>query len=136
MSSRKMVPSFKGNFGQQIQTESNNSSSAVDFFHLFFTDEAYQLLVEQTNLYAHQYIEQNPNLGPHSLAKRWVDVTVEDMKLFIALTLLTGVIKKPAIHDYWSTDKILKTVSNPYQSLQQFLNFADNSCYDVTDPSR
>ena len=137
-----IVPSFTGNFGQQIETESENPS-AVDFFHLFFTDEAYQLLVEQTNLYAHQYIEQNPNLGPHSLAKRWVDVTVEDMKLFIALTLLTGVIKKPAIHDYWSTDKILKTPvfndvmpRNRYQSIQQFLHFADNSCYDVTDPSR
>ena len=40
-----------------------------DIFQLFVTDELYDILVEQTNMYAAQYIDSHPELGEFSLAK-------------------------------------------------------------------
>jgi hypothetical protein len=65
------------------------------------------------------------------------------MKQFIALTLLMGIIKKPEISNYWSTHPLLKSSifntvmpRNRYQSILQFLHFADNSLYNANDPNR
>ena len=63
------------------------------------------------------------------------------MKQLLALTLLIGIVKKPELCDYWSTNALLKgsvfnsvMPCNHYQSILQFLNFADNSQFDLNDP--
>ena len=65
------------------------------------------------------------------------------MKKFIALSLLMGVVRKPELSDYWSTNPLLQgsvfnsVVSrNHYQTILRFLHFADNSQYDPNDANR
>lgn len=65
------------------------------------------------------------------------------MKQFIALSLLMGIVRKPDISHYWSTNPLLKgsifnsvMPRNRFQSILQFLHFADNSQYDPNDPDR
>ena len=55
------IPEFTGNPGikMQIPEDANN----LDIFRLFVTDEFYDLLVEQINLYATQYVGAHPNIG-------------------------------------------------------------------------
>jgi hypothetical protein len=53
------------------------------------------MLVDQTILYAHQYLTNHPDLPPDSRASEWRETDIDEMKQFIALTLLMGVIKKP-----------------------------------------
>ena len=113
----------------------------VDFVNLFFTNDVFDLLVTQTNLYASQYISNHPNLSAHSQARSWHDTTRDEMKKFIALSLLMGIVRKPALSDYWSTNPLLKgsvfnsvMARNRYQTILRFLHFADNSQYDTSDP--
>ena len=87
--------------------------------------------MHQTNLYATQYKENNLNLPPHSRANAWFDTSRGEMKTFIALFLLMGIVGKPEISNYWSTDPLLKgSVFNSvmprhrFQSIHQFLHFA------------
>ena len=108
---------------------------------LFLTDAFFDLLVEQTNLYAAQYKTANPNLPPNSHANTWVEITRNEMKKFLALTLLMGIVRKPEVSDYWRTNPLLKgsifnnvMPRNGFQSILQFLHFADNSQYDANDP--
>ena len=61
-----VVPEFTANAGPQVDIPDN--PSVLDYFHIFITDEFYNLLVEQTNLYAEQYIAANPVLKTHSLS--------------------------------------------------------------------
>ena len=49
------------------------------------------------NIYAQQYLSVNPDLPQYSRHRKWVDVTIPEMKKFIALYLLTGIIQKPEI---------------------------------------
>ena len=135
------VPPFTGTPGIKVPLPNNPSTG--DFLNLFLTDEFFDILVEQTNLYAIQYKRNNPNLPPHSRANEWFDTTRVEMKQFIALSLLMGIVRKPEIAQYWSTNPLLKgsifnsvMPRNRFQSILQFLHFADNSQFDPNDPDR
>lgn len=125
-----------------IQVQLPNNAGAGDYLSLFLTDEFYDLLVVQTNLYAAQFKRDNPNLPPNSRATAWIETTRNEMKKFLALALLMGIVRKPEVSDYWSTNPLLKgsifnnvMPRNRFQSILQFLHFAGNSNYDATDPN-
>ena len=135
------IPDFTATPGIKVQLP--DEAGAGDYMKLFFTDEFFDLLVTQTNLYASQYIRNFPNLPTHSQARAWFDTTRAEMKKFLALSLLMGIVRKPAISDYWSTSPFLKgsvfnsvMPRNRYQTILRFLHFADNSQYDPNDPDR
>ena len=52
------IPNFTGNAGIKVQPLEN--PNIFDIFQLFVTDELYDILVEQTNMYAAQYIDSHP----------------------------------------------------------------------------
>ena len=84
-------------------------------------------LTFQTNLYAAQYIAAH--ILPHySCARFWKEVIVNEMKQFLALYLLTGIIRKPEVGQCWSTSSVIRTPyfnnvmsRNRFQSILLFL---------------
>ena len=65
------------------------------------------------------------------------------MRQFIALQVLTGIVKKPEISQYWSTDPFLRSPifnevmpSNQFKSITEFLHFNDSSKYDIHGTTR
>ena len=85
-----------------ITVDSENLHSPLDFFSLFFTEEVWQLLVDQTNLYA----EQKRGLEERSV---WYPVTRDEMKAWVSLHLNMGLVTKPNLSSYWSTDPALNS---------------------------
>ena len=86
----------------------------------------------QTNLYAQQR-------GPTE-SSVWYPVTENEMKAWISIYLNMGLITKPNINCYWSTDPVLSTpiflsVMSRTQFLQilRYLHLADNSCAPLND---
>ena len=77
-------------------------TSSKGFFDLFFTDQVWELLVTQTNLYANQ----KRGAAEKSV---WYPVSVAEMKGWVAVYLCMGIINKPNILSYWSTEPILST---------------------------
>ena len=86
--------------GPRIELEED--MKPVDFFQLYFTDALWNHIVDQTNLYAEQ------KRGPEERSV-WYALTVNEFKAWIALTLNMGIVKKPSLRLYWSTDEIFKT---------------------------
>ena len=120
-----------------------DSPTPLNFLDIYFDESFYNLLVTQINLYAWQFMETHENLPRYSRNTQWKDVTVNEMKRFLAIYFLTGIIKKPELSQYWSTNPLLKTVifgemmsHNRFQTILEFLHFTDNSNYDPNDPSR
>ena len=64
-----------------------------------------QKICDETKRYAHQFIHsQAGNLKPHSVVHSWKDTTPDEMKTFMGLCLLMGLIYKPRIWMYWPND--------------------------------
>jgi hypothetical protein len=107
----------------------------MEIVSLFMTDEVYDMLVTQTNIYADQYFQKIGVLQEHSRARSWRPVTVDEMQTWISLTLLTGLIdKRGRLDTYWSRDKTLATPifnekmpRNRFQLIGRFLHCVDNT---------
>lgn len=80
------------------ERELSNANSPLDFLSLFL----WNLLVIETNLYAHQFLASH-QLKPHSRFHQWSDVTVIEMKTFF-LHLSMGLVEKSELEDYWANN--------------------------------
>ena len=80
---------------------------------------------------------------------RWrmgaLPVTLPEMKKFLGLVILMGIIYKPSIPLYWSTDELFSTLifrqlmtRNRFQLIEKFLHFNNNvdPNYDPLDENR
>ncbi|KAL7404530.1 hypothetical protein ABVT39_016045 [Epinephelus coioides] len=128
----KNIP-FNANPGPASKAAALESENPVDFVELFLSDELIQNIVIQTNLYAQQYIEAEQHVSPQARSHAWKPVTVSEMKRFLGLFFLTGIIRKPELEMYWSTDEMLATPyfnkvmsRNRFQMILRFLHFTDN----------
>ena len=108
---------------------------------MFLDDAFYGYITIQTNI-ADQYLVANPELPPHSRYRQWKPVTSAEMKKFISFYLLPGIIRKPLISQYWSTNPLIRTPffnialpRNRFQSILEFLHFNDNT-YNPNYPDR
>ena len=50
----------------------------------------------ETNRYASTYIDNNPS------SRAWSDTTVEELKAFVGLLILMGIVRLPRLELYWS----------------------------------
>ena len=115
----------------------------IDFLDFFLDEEFCNIITTQTNLYISQFCEKHAILPRYSRARNWKDVTNDEIRQFIALQVLTGIVKKPEISQYWSTDPFLRSPifnevmpRNRFQSITKFLHFNDNSKYDIHGTTR
>ena len=66
-------------------------SMALDLFTKYLTDKVWDLLITETNRYAHA------NTSIRLQSRAWNDVCVEGMKAFIGMLILLGIIKLPRL---------------------------------------
>lgn len=97
--------------------------SPAEFFAWFFDDEAIQLLVEQTNLYARQ-----------NRIKKWQDTDSAEMRAFLGMLVAMGLHQLPSLDLYWSTDPLFRVsvIANimpvkRFKKLLQGLHLNDNA---------
>ena len=102
------------------------------------------LIVDETNRFAEQYLLEKSVTDPdNSYLGQWTPVTIPEMKKFIGTLLLMGIVYKPDLHMYWSTDiyystpafsKIMKR--NRFYLILKFLHFNNNETVDPENPHR
>ena len=105
----------------------------------------YKKISDETNMYAHQFLEtEGPNLKPYSIVHGWKDTNPEEVRTFLGNCVLMGLIHKPRIWMYWSTDTLYNTpfhgqlmTRTRFLLLNKFLHFQDNQHpgYDPNDPT-
>ena len=111
---RSELPSFLGIPGlctsleEIVLASSEDDDICRNVIKCFITDELIEALVKFTNIRAALYL-RTETLKPQSRFRSWTDCSSAEMKKFVGLVLLMGIIKKPQLTDYWSTDDILCT---------------------------
>lgn len=91
---------FTGNSGIQVCTV---GFGTIYYFSLFINQE---LKLFVTNRFAEQFLSGD-YVSRRSHANAWHPTDPHEMKQLLGLLFLTGIIRKPAINLYWSTDPLL-----------------------------
>ena len=110
-----------------------NNPNQLDFVELYLTDQLMTLMVTETNRYADQFM-QGENVNPNNYyLRQWRPVTVLEMRKFLGILLLMGIIHKPNILMYWSTDAYYSTPifshimkRDRFNLILKFFHFNDN----------
>ena len=99
-----------------------------------------------TRRYAEQYIEASAaNLRPKSIVPDWKPTNRNEIKAFLGLCILMGIVLKPRVSMFWSTDSFYHTPifgqvmsRKRLQLLQRCLHFQNNQDpqYNPNDPDR
>ena len=107
----------------------------VDYFKLFFNDTIMQRIDDETNYY---YLQNPMDKCQHMSS--WQSVTFAEMFAFLAITMLTGLVHKNRIRDYWSTDPLLSTpifgqyfTRAQHQDILHYMHFANNEDISSND---
>lgn len=74
---------------------------ALSYFELFFDNSLMDIILTETNRYAFQHPGSSQNL--------WSPITMEELYIFLAITILQGIIRKPEIRMYWSKVEIFQS---------------------------
>ncbi|GBN12185.1 PiggyBac transposable element-derived protein 4 [Araneus ventricosus] len=125
---------FSGNPGLNTRMD---GSSPIEFFCIFFDDDIVGYIASETNRYAEDFIEKN-DLTPSSRVQKWKDVDSSEIRVFLGIIILQGIVQKPLQKWYWSQRPLLST---PYLKqlmsekriniIMKFLHFTNNETIDL-----
>lgn len=101
---RKDKLNFNGNSGLHKRITANEVTPIMVFEQMLDSD-IIQVMVTETNRYAQQYLAKT-RLSRGARMNKWQDVTEVEMKKFIGIIIVTGLLKFPRIEDYWKKDQI------------------------------
>lgn len=125
---------FTGDPG--IKVFVSDSGDPLEFFQLFFDDEILDFIVQETNRYAEDFFGST-DLTPSSRALNWKDTDRREIKKFLAILLLQGMVQKPVERWFWSKRPILSTpifgqimTEKRYSLLMKFLHFENNEAFN------
>jgi len=85
------IPPFIGNPGVQFAVE--NEADVMRYFDHYIPPEVTEIVVDQTNLYAQRQIaKMHRPVTKHARSEEWKPVTVIEMKKFLGLIFVTGIV--------------------------------------------
>ena len=101
---------FNEEVGMRVEMEEN--SSCLQYFELLFTNDVYQLILNETIRFERQKRHLDRNLRGHLY-----DFTIPEPKAWFGLTLNMGLVRKNSIKSYWSKNSVIQT---PCQEIATF----------------
>lgn len=104
-----------------------SSNTALDAFQKVFDMTLFEKITEETNRYATQKQETHPD-------PTWTPTYTEEIKAFIGMHIIMGLVRYPRYHLYWIQDDyfanygIKNTITRRrFQALEQYLHINDIS---------
>lgn len=128
--SEPLVPPFTANFGLQVQIDEN--ADPIDYFSKFMNDADFDQIALETNRY-YQQIRATRGYKPYARMNSWYDTVGGEIKQFLGMTILMGLVDKPLLSAYWSTDSLDSTPyfsecmpRDRFMNLLSFLHLVNN----------
>jgi len=121
------VPESNRQFAEHFSPPPDQMKTPFEYFSMFFPESLLITIVENTNLYSVQKSGKN------------INTTVDEIKTFIGMRMLMGIIKLPSYRNYWSSALRYPSIAdvmsrNRFEVLTRYLHFVDNdSDHDNND---
>lgn len=103
-----------------------------DFFSAVVPDSIFEMIADETNLYATQTLT-NTDAGPSSRLHEWNPTDTAEIKKIFGLITWMGLFNLPTLAEYWTQDPMFKNTfasnvmsRNRFEVLMRMVHFADN----------
>lgn len=108
------------------QLHKTQLDTVLDYFYIFFSPDIITDITQNTNLYSVQKTGKS------------IQVTEDDIKSFLAIEVLMGIVKMPAYTDYWAKRTRYAPVADimslkRYEQIRRHIHFVDNIHDDSSD---
>lgn len=103
---REQIPIFTGDSGLQINLPENPEDFSL---HLLDEHVFTELATFVNSRAALRHYSDVTRTGKRKHTAPWKDIDSSEMKQFFGLILLTGIVKKPRLSDYYSTNTFIET---------------------------
>ncbi|KAI4476185.1 hypothetical protein M0804_013804 [Polistes exclamans] len=118
---------------EKFLREDTDCNDPFALYRLFFTDYIPEKIVEETNKYVAQCINNSSFISrTHQLP--WKSVTKHEMNTFIGILLIMGVMPSPDIRLYWSRKEMFTNLRiknamkrDRFLSILKYLHFSNNT---------
>ena len=124
---RVVVPDFSSAISINFPLPENPRE--IDFVLAFIDDDLWDLIVLETNRYAQQKLANSP-----ARLANYLPITRPELKAFIAVNIIMGMVKLPSVALYWSSNDffgnrgVMRIMSkNRFEEISQYLHFSDSS---------
>ena len=81
----------------------NENQTELNFFELLYTDEVYEILVREINLYARHKVTVMPDL-------KWRDVEKDEMNAYLGIRVYMSIVKLPETQMHWAKDFLFSSL--------------------------
>ena len=118
------------------------SSDPLDYANLFLTEDLLSSICDWTNKRAQQHLQtlrdRNQTEAANTFCNKWTDVNIVELRGFLAQVFLMGIIRKPDMRSYWTTEYLTctpifvdsSTLSRDrFLMILKFLRFSDPQIY-------
>lgn len=104
----------------EFQSPIPENKCPYDYFTDFFSEDLFDEICQYTNMYAMQSTGRSINL------------TVEELRNFISIKVIMGIVSMPSYLDYWSSKTRYPLVADVmslkrYQEIRRYIHFVDNN---------
>ncbi|XP_017795719.1 PREDICTED: piggyBac transposable element-derived protein 4-like [Habropoda laboriosa] len=124
---------------EEFLYENTDCNDPFALYKLFFTDYILDLIIEETNKYATQCIN-NSSFSSKMHQQAWQSVTRDEMNTFFGILLIMGVVQLPEIRLYWSNNDMYANARiknamrrDRFLSILKFLHFSENTTARTED---
>ena len=127
------VNQFTGPIGTNFPVNFDTpTASSLEYFQLFFSDDVFKRICNNTNKFKKFHVEQKKITSPDYKEQFWYDTNVNEMRAYFGLAVLFALLNQPRYRNYWSKDPFL---GNPgvqrvfslkrYSKISEYLHVSD-----------
>lgn len=118
---------------EKLLIEDIDCNNPVSLYKLFFTDNILEMIIQETNKYAAQCLN-NSLSSSKGHQQVWQPVTRDEINTFIGILLIMGVVQLSEIRLYWSNKRMYTNARiknamkrDRFLAILKFLHFSDNT---------
>ena len=127
------VNQFTGPIGTNFPVNfDTTTASPLEYFQLFFSDDVFERICNNTNKFKKFRVEQKKITSPDYKEQFWYDTNVNEMRAYFGLAVLFGLLNQPRYRNYWSKDPFLGNPSvqrvfslKRYSKISEYLHVSD-----------
>lgn len=127
---------------EEFLHENVNCDDPFSLYRLFLSDSLLKLIVSETNRYAEQSnVGENSSLSTtRKHQQSWMPITIGEIKKFIGILMIIGIVRLPEIKLYWSKNtmysnarvkKVMKR--DRFLTILKYLHFSNNETAIIDD---